>query len=410
MQVLKQLSASLTLLVALLAFAGVGTARAQTPEGTVITNVATVTYTDANANTYAPVTASVSVTVGFSGGLSLTGAATVSPASPSTGDTLSFTYTNLGNGNDSLRVTELISVPAVMTVTGYRVNGVTHASLAALNLALSAIQVSQGGTLVIQVIYDVPSGQGGIPTDYTLTGFSRRDGTKTQAATTNIFPSLNAGVTVTPDGGQNLQRLPSNATNYTATFTVRNDGTGPDNLNLVASRPGTAIAIVSVNGVAGTTASLSGLGAGVSQAVNVVYTVLNVAAGTKDTLVLTATSASNGSVTDRGTIDLTVIKAALAVAKVAYRDDQTTVIGGADRVLPGEYIQYKVTVTNNGGGAASSVQISDAIPAELTYDTAVGDAAGWTISATGTTTVTATLTGSLAGGASRFIWIRVRVK
>ena len=54
-------------------------AQAQTPEGTVITNTATVTFTDANANTYAPVVASANVTVGFAAGISLTGAATASP-------------------------------------------------------------------------------------------------------------------------------------------------------------------------------------------------------------------------------------------------------------------------------------------------------------------------------------------
>jgi uncharacterized repeat protein (TIGR01451 family) len=403
-------SSTLTALLVVLTVVGAGRAWAQspTPENTVITNVATVTYTDANGNTYSPVTASVSVTVGFSGGLSLTGAATVSPASPSTNDTLTFTYTNPGNGTDSLRVTEAISNPAVMSVTGYRVNGVTYASLAALNTALSGIAVSAGGTLVIKVIYDVPAGQGGIPSDYTLTGFSRRDGTKTQAATTQVFPSLTAGVTVTPDAGQNLQRLPSNATTYTATFTVRNDGTGPDNFNLAASHPGTAISIVSVNGVNGTTGTINGLAAGVSQNVTVVYSVLNVAAGTKDTVVLTATSSANNTVSDQGKIDLTVIKAALAVAKAAYRDDQTTLIG-AGLVLPGEYLQYKITVTNNGAGAASSVQISDPLPAELTYDSSTGDAAGWSFSVAGNT-VTATLTGSLASGASRFIWIRARVK
>jgi trimeric autotransporter adhesin len=400
----------LTLLAALLTLARVAELQAQTPEGTVITNVATVTYTDANANTYTPVTASVSVTVGFAGGLSLTGLATVSPNSPSTADTIAFTYTNVGNGNDSLRVTEAISVPGVMTVTGYRVNGVTYAQpggLAALNLALSGILVPQNGTLVIKVIYDVAAGQGGIPTNYTLTGFSRRDASKTQAATTTVFPSLSAGVTVTPDGAQNLLRLPSNATNYTAAFTVRNDGTGPDNFNLVVSHPGTAVTIVSVNGVGGSSATLSGLGAGVSQVVNVIYTVLNVAAGAKDTLYLTATSVANNTVHDQGFVDLTVIKAALAVAKAAYRDDQTTLIG-VGLVLPGEFIQYKLTVTNNGGGAAANVQISDPLPATLTFQSAAGDAAGWTITNVGNT-VTATLSGSLASGASRYIWIRARI-
>jgi len=393
-------------LVAVLAAFAVSALSAQTPEGTVITNTATVNYTDANNNTYAPVSASVNVTVGFAGGISLTGAASVSPASPSTADTLFFTYTNLGNGNDSLRVTESISVGGIITVTGYRVGATTYGTLAALNTALSGTLVASGGTLQVKVVYNVATGVGGTPTNYTLTGFSRRDGSQTQAATTTITPTMTAGVVITPDLGQNLQQLPSNATNYTFTFAVQNTGTGPDNINLVVTHPGVAVSIVSVNGVAGTSTSIA-LAASASQNIAVVYTVLNVAAGTKDTLVLTGTSVANGAVSDNGKADLTVIKPSLTISKVAYRDDQTTLIG-AGLVLPGEFIQYKVTVTNGGVAAAASVVITDALPAQLTFSSATGDLAGWTIGNSGNN-VTATLSGTLASSGSRFIWIRAQV-
>ena len=142
--------------------------------------------------------------------------------------------------------------------------------------------MAQAGTLQIKVVYDVASNVGGVPTNYTLTGFSLRTPASTQAATTTITPSLAAGVVVTPDLGQNLQHLPSNATNYTFTFGVQNTGTGPDNFNLVVSHPGAAVSIVSVNGVAGATTSIAVAG-GASQSVAVVYSVLNVAAGTRDT-------------------------------------------------------------------------------------------------------------------------------
>ena len=42
-------------IVALLAATTAAPANAQTPEGTVIRNIATVTFTDANSNAYAPV-------------------------------------------------------------------------------------------------------------------------------------------------------------------------------------------------------------------------------------------------------------------------------------------------------------------------------------------------------------------
>jgi uncharacterized repeat protein (TIGR01451 family) len=402
---------TLSVLIGLLLAVAVSGLHAQspTPEGTVITNTATVNYTDANGNTYTPVSASVSVTVGFTGGVDLTGAASVSPASPSTADTLLFTYQNIGNGNDSISVAEVNTVPATMVITGYRVGSTTYGTLAALNTALSTTLVAQNALLPIKVIYNVPAGRGGLPSNYTLTATSRRAPSQNKAVTTQVFPSLTAGVAVTPDGGQNLTLLPSNATNYTFTFTVQNTGNGPDNFNLVASHPGAALTIVSVNGTAGSSALLSGLGSGISQTVAVVYTVLNVAAGTKDTVVLTATSVANGTVSDNGKADLTVIKANLTLAKQAYRDDKATLIGPTDKVLPAEFIQYKVTVTNTGAAPSSVVQITDPLPAQLTYNSSTGDAAGWTFSNTGNN-VTADLTGTLAAGASRFIWVRAQVK
>lgn len=392
----------------LLVSAAAAVARAQTPEGTVITNTSTVTFTDANGNSYSPVSASVNVTVGFQAGIDLSGSAAVAPASPSTADTLFFTYNNIGNGNDSLRVTESISVSGVITVTGYRVSGTTYASLAALNTALSGILVVQNGTLIVKVVYDVAAGKGGVATVYTLTGYSRRDGAATDNQATTVTPAMTVGVAVTPDNGQNLTRLPSNGTNYSFTFAVQNNGTGPDNFNLVASHPGSAISVVSVNGTAGSSATITAVAAGASQNVDVVYSVLNVAAGTKDTLVLTATSVADNAVSDPGSADLTVIRAAVAIAKVAYRDDQATAIGGGT-VVPGEYVQYKVTVTNNGAAPASSVEITNSVPSEVNYVSATGDAAGWTIGF-GSGTVTADLSGTLAPLASRYIWIRVQVK
>ena len=57
-------------------------AQSPTPEGTVITNTTTVSFTDANGNTYSAVNASVSVTGGFVAGVNVSGAASATPASP----------------------------------------------------------------------------------------------------------------------------------------------------------------------------------------------------------------------------------------------------------------------------------------------------------------------------------------
>lgn len=78
-------------------------------------------------------------------------------------------------------------------------------------------------------------------------------------------------------------------------------------------------------------------------------------------------------------------------------------------MLPGDFIQYRITVTNSGGAPASAVHIDDVLPATLTYHSMSADAAGWTFSGTGNTRA-ADLTGTLVVGNSRFFWIRAQVK
>lgn len=404
--------ALLTLGVLAVATATAQPATAQTPEGTVIRNIATVTFTDANNNAYAAVADTVDVTVGFAAALDVTGAAAVTPASPSTANVLTFAIGNIGNGTDSVSVGETISVAGVISVTGYQINGVgtVYASLAALNTALSAVAIAQGGSITVDVIYDVLAGQGGSTTNYTLTATSRRDGAVNDAATTAINPVQTFGVAVTPDGGQLLQHLPTNAAPaYQFTFAVQNTGNGTQNFNLTASSPGSAvITIVSVNGTAGTTSTLAALAAGASQNVIVEYTIASVAAGSTDTLYLTASPAGDPGTTDDGFADVTVIRPALAIVKEAWLGDRSAQIAGD--VLPGDFIEYHVTVTNTGTAPAASVVVTDALQvADVTYISNENTGGAWTSISFSSPTVTATLNGPLAAGGSAEFWIRVQV-
>jgi len=393
---------------ALLAVTAAVPANAQTPEGTVIRNIATVSFTDANSNAYTSVADTVDVTVGFVAGVDvIAAAATVGPASPSTADTLFFQVSNIGNGTDSVTVSQTISVGGVITVTGYRVGATTYASLAALNAALAGSGIAQGANITVKAVYNVTAGTGGIATVYTLTATSRRNSGVSDNDLTTITPNLTAAVAVTPDGGQNLQRLPSNGTNYTFTFTVTNNATGPDGFDLLASHPGAAITIVSVNGTAGDSARILALGSGAAQSIAVVYSIGNVAAGTVDTLVLKARSLASPATSDNGFADMTVVRPLLTIVKVAYRDDKSTPVG-AGTVVPGEFIQYRVMVTNAGSAAATTVHVDDALPAQLTFASTSPDAAGWTLANVGNN-VTADLSGNLAVGASRFFWVRASV-
>ena len=94
--------------------------------------------------------------------------------------------------------------------------------------------------------------------------------------------------------------------------------------------------------------------------------------------------------------------------KLAYRDNQSTLLGGGDTVLPGEFIQYKVTVTNDGSATASSVQVTDNLPATLTYISSLNDVGSWTFSGAGNNR-TADLDTTLAPAATVSFWIRAQV-
>jgi conserved repeat domain len=217
-------------------------------------------------------------------------------------------------------------------------------------------------------------------------------------------------VATTPDGAT-ITHLPSNGTNYTQTFVITNTGGISDSYNLVASvAPAGIVTIVSVAGTAGSTATTTPVAAGATRNVDVVYSVATGAAtGASATITLTATSIVTNASSNAGDLTVTVTRAGITMAKALYRDDRTTLVTGPAGVSVGEYVQYRVTVTNGGGAAAATVSVSDPIPGQVTYDSATPDAAGWTI-ATAAGTLTANLAGTLPAGTSRYFWIRVRVK
>ena len=111
---------------------------------------------------------------------------------------------------------------------------------------------------------------------------------------------------------------------------------------------------------------------------------------------------------DDGFMDLTVIKPNVTLAKAAYLDDGVTPVSSG--VVPGQVIRYRFTVTNSGGSSASSVQVTDALPAQVTY-VSTSSSTGWSVSVSGQT-VTANYTGTggvLAASSSATFELRVSV-
>ena len=214
---------------------------------------------------------------------------------------------------------------------------------------------------------------------------------------------------MTPDGAA-VSRLPSNGVQYSQPFTITNSGSAQESFTLTAAVQGSTAVVVSTNGQAGTAGGTVTLASGASATVTLVYTVSTVAAtGDVDRLRLTATSTTRGTVSDPGDLTITVIRAGLTIVKQLYRDDRTTALTASSRVVPGEYVQYRITVTGAGGAEAVAVRVADPLPSDLVYSANTPDAAGWTIGVTNGT-LTASLAGMLANGQSRFFWLRVRVR
>jgi uncharacterized repeat protein (TIGR01451 family) len=388
-------------------------AQTPTPEGTVIKNKATASFTDANTNVYASVSDSVSVTVGFLAGPNPVSPASVTPASPSLANTLLFVLHNNGNGTDTMSVNT--TAGAGVTIGGYRVSYnagtsyTAYATQALMNAALLAHTTLARDSIYVEVTYDVGPSSGGATIPMTMTQTSKRTPTAFASTTTSINPPGARAVAATIVGSATTSKLPG--TGYTVSFTVKNNGNSSDTYNLSAAIAAVANGAVTITSVNGGTGTLT-LAAGASSPVVVQYSVLAaVAAGVSDKINFTATSQADGLINATADLTVTVIKAAVTITKTAWDSAQTTQLTVASLVKPGDLIQYKVTVSNGATAAsASSVSVSDVLPAEVTYVAVNGDAAGWTFSAPFANPVTATLSGTLAANASRYFWITVRVK
>jgi len=383
-----------------------------TREGTQIVNTATATYTDANGNSYDQLSASVTVVVGFLANLDVLTQQTQAPNGPSTDNTLNVTITNNGNGTDIIQLNT--TIPDGITNVRYQLDGVIYNSLAELNAVINVGGFAADAVITVTVLYNVLDGFGGQQLNFEVSVASTRAPDQaggSDSSTTIITPVRNDGVNVAPDGATS-ERLPSNGTVYSETFTISNTGNASETFNLAASLPaGAVVSIVSVNGTAGANSTIT-IGASQSATVTVTYTVANdAAAGTANMLTLTATAQSNPSITDDGTIQITVIRPSVTMTKEAYQNGRTVVFGSG-AVLPGQFIEYKITVTNSGTTTAQDVVITDALPIQVNYVSAEGDAGNWIIgrSGTGGNTVTATLNETMAPGATRYIWIRTQVR
>lgn len=235
-----------------------------------------------------------------------------------------------------------------------------------------------------------------------------------------------ASVDVSPDSSS--PATPGDVLTYA--HVVSNLGNGPDTIDITAaSSQGWTLALyadVNGNGTyeAGTDTLLGdsvGDGDGIPDtgllAADGTFRILirvtvpgGVADGTVDVTTVTGTSSFNVTVSESATDTTTVAAPSLsAVKSVAPLGDQP----------PGATLTYTVVVTNNGTGAATSIVLTDPIPANTTFvagsitynaapqsDGADLDSADFNVSNANTVTVNV---GTLAAGATATITFQVTI-
>ena len=195
---------------------------------------------------------------------------------------------------------------------------------------------------------------------------------------------------------------------YTAVYNVYNGGNGTDGFDLIARRATTGsapIAIVSVNGVAGDSTRIT-LAPTSGMQITVVYNVADIV-GATDSLFLKARSVGNPTASDQDYYDLVVVKPNLTLAKAAIYDATSLPVSGT--VVPGNILRYRITVTNDGTTDAVSVQVTDTLPAQMTY-LGLANSADWTITQSGgVVTANYTAASQLLAGQSSTFEVRVSI-
>lgn len=319
-------------------------------------------------------------------------------AATSTGDTF-----NLAASTDSTFAT--LSLPAGWTVV-FR----DSAGTVITNTGI----VASGATAVVFADVSVPAGQAAIPAGQTITFRALSPATgSTDRITDSVIVNTIRSVIVSPNNVG--QVAPGGSVVYTHTITnagnvTENTGAATIALSLANTQVGfTAIVYLDANSnniidatdpVINAPADLGPIAAGASKQLLVKVTAsAGVGIGVVNTTTLTATTAGVINTvaappaviaTDATTVitgNIVVLKEQALDANCDGTPDAaysvTTITAGA---IPGACIRYRITATNNGSGSVTGLVVSDATPANTTYNNGGGTAPA---STTPASTVTA---------------------
>jgi len=357
--------------------------------GTVITNGA---YSIDSAET-APVTGgAVTTTVTSAPILSVTASDSPDPVAAGGDLTYTLSYSNTGTaGATSLVISD--TVPANTTFVSATGGGTLSAGVVTWSIASLAAGASGSVQLVVRVATPLANGTTITNASYAIVSNETQSvAGSTVTTTVTSSPGLSVVSTDAPDpvaAGANL------------TYTLSYSNTGSAD----------ATSVVMSDTVPGNTTFVSLTGGGTLSGSVVTWSIGSVSPGASGTVSLTVrvnSPLANGTVIHNQTYSI----ASAQTAAVSGSDDTTTVTSAPvlavsasdapDPVVAGGNLTYTLNYSNTGSAGATSLVISDTLPANTTFVSATG---GGTLSAGVVTWSVA----SLAAGASGSVQLVVRV-
>jgi len=350
-----------------------------------ITNLTAVSSYDGTATDIGAYTTTVTAAV-------LSVLKSTSPSDPQPGDTVTYTITLTNNG--STDATNVIVTDNIPTNTTFKASSITLDTVSktdASDADEADYNVTSAGAVTVEAGTISSGGGSSVITFQVTVDESVLSGTTVQNTASINFDSGPNNVTIASNGSDftvaTLADVDISATTSVTSgdpgdqiiynFSVTNNGNAADIIDITyASSEGFSWAVwvdVDGNGTPGTgsdylltdsngngkidTGSLLS-GASLSNLLLVTTIPAGTPDSTTDTTVVTASSNNDNTVTDTQTFTTTVTAPVVSITKS---------VSPTGSQPPTTVLTYTITVTNNGTGVATSVIVTDPIPANTTY-------------------------------------------
>ena len=309
---------------------------------------------------------------------------TASNSAPNVGQPFTYTITVTNNGPDTATDVQVADgIPAGLTFNGYAASQGTYNNATEI---WNVGPLASGASAVLQLTVTPTASLAGMNVTKNATLINTNQ-------TTNVtvsIPAAVSNVTITKTASNSL---PNVGQQFSYTVTATNNGPGTANNVQVTDVIPAGLTFNSYTASQGTYNSATGiwtvgtLASGASAVLQLFVTPTAAAAGTS--IVNTATSPGQIATA-------TVVVPVTPVSNVTLNKT-------ASNLTPtvGQQFSYTVTATNNGPGTANNVQVTDVIPAGLTFNSYTASQGTYN-SATGIWTV-----GTLASGASAVLQLFV---